>query len=407
MSSVLSPRLDRLAAFHAHRDPERLARKYARMRRDPFAFLRGTNVLFQDDWATGAGLLAKGPIAWQCGDLHAENVGSFRGGNRLTYFDLTDFDDAVLAPLLLDITRLATSVLVAADLYGEHVTGGFDGRAMATHLIRTYRDALSDGKSWWIERATATGLVRDLLRGLRGRRRRDFLASRVRLARRRIRTDGRHALPAPDHERSAVAEAVRVALAETAPELVVHDVARRIAGNGSLGVPRWVLLVERAIPDARFALLDAKLPEPSPAMHHAPVQPAWDTEAERVVTIQRLMQAAPPALHRVVPFAGQALVLRELQPSEDRVRLEVALGRPRAIRRLLEQMAQLLAWGQLRASGWYGASSGDALRGFAARGDWDDEVLGYAVRAATTCRQDWHAFVDAVDAGHLSAPAAP
>jgi uncharacterized protein (DUF2252 family) len=390
-----STRLRRLAAFHAPRDPERVALKYARMQRDPFAFLRGTNVLFQEDWATGAGLLKKGPLAWQCGDLHAENVGSFRGGNRLPYFDLTDFDDAVLAPVLLDITRLCTSVLVAADLYTEHVRGGFDGRAMAAHLVATYRATLADGKAWWIERGTSTGLVRDLLRTLRTRSRRDFLTSRVRLARRTLRTTGQHALPATDDEKALVATAVHAALAATAPDLVVHDVARRVAGNGSLGVPRWVVLVEHAVPDSRFGLLDAKVPMPSPAMMHAPVQPAWPNEATRVVAIQRLMQAAPPALLHVAPFGDRALVLRELQPSEDRVRLDLALSRPRALRHLLEQLAQLLAWGQLRASGWYGASSGDALQTFATRDDWEGEVVDYAVRAATTVRQDWQAFVAA------------
>lgn len=387
------PRLERLVAFHAGRDPERVERKFALMRRDPFAFLRGTNVLFQDDWGRDAGILKKGPLAWQCGDLHAENVGSFRGGNRLTYFDLTDFDDAVLAPVLLDITRLAASVLVAADLHTEHVRGGFDGQAMAAHLVATYRATLAGGKAWWIERATAGGLVRDLLRTLRRRSRRDFLATRVRLGKRRLRVTGRHALPAPESERARVIDAVQGALADTAPQLVVHDVARRIAGHGSLGVPRWVLLVEHALPGARFALLDAKIPGPSPAVAHAPVQPAWPDDATRVVTIQRLMQAAPPALHRVVPFGDRALVLRELQPSEDRVRLETALHRPRAFRQLLEQMAQLLAWAQLRASGWYGASSGDALQQFAARDDWEGAVIAYAVRAATTVRQDWQAFV--------------
>ncbi|MBY0490234.1 MAG: DUF2252 domain-containing protein [Gemmatimonadaceae bacterium] len=390
----MGPRLKRLQAFHATRDPERVQRKLARMRRDPFAFLRGTNVLFQEDWALGAGLLKKGPLAWQCGDLHAENVGSFRGGNRLTYFDLTDFDDAVLAPVLLDITRLCTSVLVAADLHTEQVAGGFDGRAMAAHLLATYRATLAEGKAWWIERGIATGLVRDLLRNLRERSRREFLETRARLAKRQLRVRGVHALPAPDEERARVAAAVQEALAATAPDLVVHDVARRIAGNGSLGVPRWVLLVEHAVPDARFALLDAKIPAPSPAVMHAPVQPEWPNEATRVVTVQRLMQAAPPALHHVVPFGEKALVLRELQPSEDRVRLDVAMARPRAVRKLLEQMAQLLAWGQLRASGWYGASGGDALQQFAQRDDWEGEVIAYAVRAATTNRQDWQAFCD-------------
>jgi uncharacterized protein (DUF2252 family) len=386
-----SPRLARLTAFHGSRDPERVALKYARLRRDPFSFLRGTNVLFQEDWALAAGVLRNGPLAWHCGDLHAENIGSFRGGNRLTYFDLTDFDDAILAPVLLDITRLCTSVIVAGDVYGP----AFDGRVLAEHLLASYRRTLRSGKAWWVERATATGLVRDLLRGLRARRRRDFLASRVRLTRRTIRTDTGHAAAAPVEEQHAVAAAVHASLSRHAPELVVHHVARRIAGNGSLGVPRWVLLVEQAVPDTRLLLLDAKVPSPSPALMHAPVQPRWRSDAERVVTVQQLMQAAPPALLHEVPFGDTALVVRELQPSEDRVQLDAAMARPRALRRLLEQMAEIHAWGQLRASGWHGASAGEALQTFAERDDWEGEVLAYAVRAATTVRQDWQAFVDA------------
>lgn len=408
MMNPLPPRLDRLLAWHANRDPDRVARKYARMRRDAFAFLRGDNVLFQEDWASGAGVLRKGPLAWQSGDLHAENVGSFRGGNRLTYFDITDFDDAVLAPVALDLTRLCTSILVAAAVLNEGSTTTraslMDGPLLASQVIAGYRKALTTGKAWWIERAIADGLVGELLRGLRQRRRRDFLAARVRLSRRTIRTDGIHALPAPAAEQVEVAAAVREALINQAPDLVVHDVARRIAGNGSLGLPRWALLVEHAVPDTRFVLLDAKMPAPSPAMIHAPVQPAWPNEATRVVTIQALMQAAPPALHHVVPFGDTALVLRELQPREDRVQLAVAAARPRALRRLLVQMGQLLAWGQLRASGWLGANSGDGLQAFGRRDDWEHDLLAYAIEASATTLNDWRVFAEAYDAGRLTLP---
>src|SRR3974390_3314430 len=102
-----------LTRYHAERDPLRLALKLQLLERDAFAFFRGTSLVFWADWPVRS-LLNDAPLAWSTGDLHAENFGSFRGNNRLTYFDLNDFDEAVLAPCTFDLVRLWTSLLVAA-----------------------------------------------------------------------------------------------------------------------------------------------------------------------------------------------------------------------------------------------------------------------------------------------------
>ena len=103
--------LQRITDYNVTREPERLALKYAIMRRNPFSFLRGTCHLFHEDWPREP-LLDKTPLAWICGDLHLENFGSYKGDNRLAYFDLNDFDEATLAPCARDLARLITSVLV-------------------------------------------------------------------------------------------------------------------------------------------------------------------------------------------------------------------------------------------------------------------------------------------------------
>jgi uncharacterized protein (DUF2252 family) len=88
--------------------------KYDLMSENPFRFFRGTCHLFYEDLAA-AKPLPLSPLAWTCGDLHIENCGSFRGENGLVYFDLNDFDEALLAPAAYEVVRLVTSIFVAFD----------------------------------------------------------------------------------------------------------------------------------------------------------------------------------------------------------------------------------------------------------------------------------------------------
>src|SRR5439155_13621635 len=104
----------RIQSFNAGRDAERLRMKYRNLRSNPFVFLRGTCHLFYDRLPQD-GLFRSAPLTWICGDLHLENFGSYKGDNRLVYFDVNDFDEAALAPASWDIVRFLTSVLVGAD----------------------------------------------------------------------------------------------------------------------------------------------------------------------------------------------------------------------------------------------------------------------------------------------------
>lgn len=83
------------------RDPERLQLKYSKMRSNAFVFMRATCHLFYDRLPQDD-LFKRAPLTWACGDLHLENFGSYKGDNRLVYFDLNDFDEAALAPACQD-----------------------------------------------------------------------------------------------------------------------------------------------------------------------------------------------------------------------------------------------------------------------------------------------------------------
>ncbi|MFM6271696.1 MAG: DUF2252 family protein, partial [Dolichospermum sp.] len=75
---------------------------------DPFYFFRGTCHLFYEDLSENSGMNLA-PLTWICGDLHLENFGSYKGNNRLVYFDINDFDEAVIAPCTWEIVRFITS----------------------------------------------------------------------------------------------------------------------------------------------------------------------------------------------------------------------------------------------------------------------------------------------------------
>jgi uncharacterized protein (DUF2252 family) len=113
------------------------------------------------------------------------------------------------------------------------------------------------------------------------------------------------------------------------------DAARRVAGNGSLGLERYMLLVRGpSSPDQNF-VLDLKFAAPAPAVTWLNAsQPEWSDDAVRVVSIQRTMQAISPALLHAAKFRKQSFVLKELQPSIDRLELARWRGKPRRIRQV-------------------------------------------------------------------------
>lgn len=397
-----------ICAFNKDRDPERLQTKYRVMRASPFGFLRGTCHLFYDQLPRH-GVIKSAPMAWSSGDLHLENFGSFKGDNGLVYFDINDFDEAALAPATFDLVRMLTSVRIAAD---DSSINASDAEHLCSAFVDSYAAALGAGKSYWIERETARGMVRSLLNGLRVRGRPQFLHSRTLLKgnKRVLRVDGAKALPATQAQRTSVASFVaEFAKTQSNPDFFsIIDVARRVAGTGSLGVDRYTILIKgKGSPDGNY-LLDLKQALPSALACRVTVdQPQWRTEADRIVTVQRRMQAVSMAFLHSVRFAEKPFVLRALQPSEDRVTLRVARQSRADLENLVQTMGRLTAWAQLRSAGRAGSSSADELIDFGERRKWRAKLLAASQECAARVRVDANAFNSAYDAGAFSGGSQP
>lgn len=386
--------------FNQQRDPQRLRIKYAAMRQSAFSFLRGTCHLFYARLPAHA-LLRTAPAAWSCGDLHLENFGSYKGENRLAYFDINDFDEAALAPLTWDVLRFLSSVLVGAQ---EMALSPTDARSLCAAFLDAYGDTLASGKSTWIERATAMGLLRELFDNVMMRSRPDFLASRTIVTgqKRRIRIDGRKALAATPQERERVVQLLdQFARTQANPKFYKPlDVARRIAGTGSLGLERYIILVRgKGGPDANY-LLDLKVALPSSLTPHLTIaQPKWKNEAERVIALQYRMQAVNIAFMHAIVAGRSSYVLRALLPSEDRVSLDRAADSYESIASVIRSMGTVVASAQLRSAGRDGSATADQLIAFAQKKQWKTTLLGLAERCAYRTGKDWQTYCRDYDKG--------
>jgi uncharacterized protein (DUF2252 family) len=389
---------ERIQAFNKGRDPHLLQLKYKLMKQDPFAFFRGTCHLFYEDWPANSPL-NDAPPAWICGDLHLQNFGSYKGDNRLVYFGINDFDEAVLAPCTWDLARLLVSLLLAVRSEKFSKTQDVD---LCKYVLDIYTNTLLKGRINTIDDDDAVGPVKDLLTQVERRQRQAFLDKITILAAgtRKLLINGTHTSPVNDAERAEVTALInKWGANHTNPQFFkVLDVAHRIAGIGSLGVERYVVLVEGKGSPNQNHLLDLKTEDHSSLEPYLKLrQPRWHSQAERVVTIQRSVQAMPPALLATVELENAFYVLRELQPSEDKVDLALFAGKFPQLERLGRTIAQVVAWGQFQSGGRQGSAIASELMDFAKLPHWHKALLRYAEAYAEKVVEDYREFCAALE----------
>lgn len=244
-------------------------------------------------------------------------------------------------------------------------------------------------------------MVRDLLRGLRARTRPAFLDQRTNIknGKRMLRVDGNKALPVNDIERKRISNFM-AEFAEThaSPQFFkMIDMARRVAGTGSLGLERYVILVRgRGGPAGNF-LLDLKYAAGSALAPYVNCrQPKWNTEAERIVSIQRRVQAISPAFLSPVTIDDRAFVLKELLPQQDRLSLNLWNGKLRRLEGVMQTMGAIVAWAHLRAGGREGSASADEWIDYGHRAaSWRSDLLEYCQNYSQQVMLDWKHYAAA------------
>jgi uncharacterized protein (DUF2252 family) len=377
----VQPSTQKILAFNQGRLRKMTLLKFDLMRQNVFRFFRGCCHLFYEDLAK-SGNFPTGPVAWISGDPHLENFGSFRADNDQVYFDLNDFDEAILAPVTWEIVRLACSVYVGFQ--SLHISAA-KAEKMVRLLLKSYTETLAAGRADYVEKATAQGIICDFLERVGRRKRKRILRKRTTFGKRKVQL----LLANPKHIKlgkkvkdelcSEVQSWLKVD--ESSPyNYLVRDVLFRLAGTGSVGLERYVFLLKTSnAVGPKYMLLDMKEATRSSLSEYvACQQPQWPSEAERVVTLQKRMQNRCPALLSVMKYKGKSFIMQEMQPTKDNINFTLLKDRYRDMYSVIDKMAVLTASAHIRSSGQDGACSTDELKGFGKRNDWQDGVIGYA-----------------------------
>jgi uncharacterized protein (DUF2252 family) len=395
---------ERIKTFNDTRLPVYAAMKYQLMAQNTFRFLRGSCHLFYEDLAT-CKTLPPSPLTWICGDLHLENFGSYKGDNRLVYFDLNDFDEGALAPAGWELARMVTSIFTGFGSLG--IKKKETARA-ASLFLQTYSAALANGKAHYIEPQTARGIVKLFLDKVCERKQKELIRQRTTIQKNErlgLRTDKTRLFPiVRSLKRELIAHLTQWIKQD--PHLQhryrVVDAGFRIAGTGSLGVKRYVFLTRNINEPKKHLLIDMKQSPVSAVQPWLNVpQPVWASEAERVVAIQKRMQNISPALLSTTIFKGDAYVLKEMQPTADKIDFMVIRDRYKDMERVIRDMAVLTASAQLRSSGRQGSVMADELIAFGMDTGWQQGLIDYAASYAGQIKKDYNEFFKAYKAGYF------
>jgi len=216
----------RYEAWLGKRTPLRkadLKLKHQLMAEGPFPFLRATFYRWMQLWPTLGHQVARAPKILAVGDLHVENFGTWRDREGRLVWGVNDFDEAADLPYTVDLVRLATSSLLAAEQGHLHL----NPREACRSILDGYRQSLAKhGRPFVLEeehkwlRQIATGELRDpqhfwaKIEGLPGIEEKVPVSAQEAL---------QHALPEPGLE---------------------YKLVRRMAGLGSLGHIRLVAIAE-------------------------------------------------------------------------------------------------------------------------------------------------------------------
>ncbi len=370
--------------------------KYERMAKNEFSFFRGTCHLFYEDLNKIKNLPAS-PLTWISGDLHVENFGSYKGDNRLVYFDLNDFEEAVLAPVTWELARIITSIDVAFDSFKIADEKADD---MVQQFLFTYAATLKKGKALYIEPQIAYGVVKTFLETVAQRPQEELLNERTSGTNenRRLLTTGEHHTELPADLKKELLDLIQrwAAKKNQLSGYRCVDVAFRIAGTGSVGVNRYCFLFQDMKNTSEYKLIDMKEARPSSLVKYIQYnQPSWRTEAKRIYFVQKFMQNNNPELLSTTRFKNSSYVIRELQPSSDKINFKKIKEQHEDIKRVIDDMAMLTASAQIRVSGRKGAAVADDLIVFGNKKGWQKKLIDFSKSYSNTVKEYYKEFLEA------------
>jgi uncharacterized protein (DUF2252 family) len=385
--------------------------RYARMKPDPFAFMRGAAAIMAADLASGP---TTGLRVQACGDCHLANFGGYASPEGTPVFDVNDFDETLPAPFEWDLKRLAASLAVAGRVAKMP---GRECRRLARVATKSYRQhleelALLSPLAAWSSHVDLAGAIAEVdsnkIRHHLEKRLETIVrgaAEHFGLVERKngdwkikdkpplVRHLSHHELHA--HQAfSSYAESLQEDRRVLVQRYHRRDIAFKTVGVGSVGTFCAIGLF--VADDGSALLLQIKEAQASVLARFAGAS-EYANHGERVVVGQRMMQATPDVFLGWTrnPVNGRHFYVRRLKDSH-----LANIGA--MLEEALPYYAKLCGHTLARAH----ARSGDAvaLSGYMGDdGEFDKAIAEFAMAYADQTEQDWRAFVEAIKAGRINA----
>jgi len=108
-------------------------------------------------------------------------------------------------------------------------------------------------------------------------------------------------------------------------------------------------------------------------------QPSWSTDSERITTIQGMMQYAPPRFMGTLSINDEDFVLKQLQPSAQKIDHTLCHKKMKNVETVMMTMAQAVASAQLRSASRKGSADVDELIKYSLQSFWQTELIQSAV----------------------------
>lgn len=408
--SVIETGRDRIA--------ELLPLRYDRMRQSPFAFLRGSAAIMAADLAP---LPVTGLTVQACGDCHLANFGTYASPEGNPVFDINDFDETLPAPFEWDLKRLATSV--ALDGRGRGLPDK-TCRNLARSVVEGYCAHMAallrlDPVVAWQSRVDAAwvlGGIEDAKPRERELKRLQAATNAARLGYPKllVRQKGQWRIKAKPplihlltgkkdgtHEAAARAafHSYRVTLPEERRVLLdryrLTDIAFKVVGIGSVG--RFCAIGLYISGDGEPLLLQLKQAAHSVLAPYVGLG-AYANQGQRVVTGQRMIQAAPDIFLGWTSDRGGERhgYVRQLQ--DPRMAM---LGSSQAESALPYYP---LLCGQVLARAHSRSGDGARIVGYIGSGGaFEAAIAEFAMAYADQTEQDWRLFTEAIKSGRIEA----
>jgi uncharacterized protein (DUF2252 family) len=259
--------VEQISSWNSELAPEDRQAKYCKMAASPYGFYRGTNHLFWMDFAGDTRLNQFGNSktrTWLQGDLHAYNFGAYDNDDGEIIYELNDFDESMVADYQYDVWRMAVSLVLIARENGD--LSQSEQETMIDAFSESYLDSMADYRGndnetgVYFTKSNTYGKLDDFLDDVEDDNSRVKMLDKWTVTVAGIRHFNlslEKLGEATTGEISAITAAIPAygntlsgGLDYDAAYFQVKDIARRLlAGTGSLGTPRYYVLIEGASND--------------------------------------------------------------------------------------------------------------------------------------------------------------